>query len=142
MISFLKIVFDLDHRLVESHLNNIKQATSWQKKMFEKGFESNKNNNNSRVYEPPSLTEWTFAEMMNKDLEINIDLIKAETLSFAEENYEKEVLKSYSTKRPLFVVLLRILASKINYIHHEEQGNALDIFITIYERIPDPELKI
>ena len=80
--------------------------------------------------------------MMSKNLEINIDLIKPEALAFAEENYEKEVLKSYSTKRPLFVVLLRILASKINIVHAEEQGNALDIFITIYERIPDPELKI
>lgn len=37
-ISFLKIMFDIDHRLAEHHLNNIKQVASAHKKMFERGF--------------------------------------------------------------------------------------------------------
>ena len=40
------------------------------------------------------------------------------------------------------MILLRILAAKINDIHTEDQGNALDIFLVIYEKIPDPELKV
>jgi hypothetical protein len=41
------------------------------------------------------------------------------------------------------VILLRILASKFNVITHaEDQSNTLDIFMSIYEKIPDPELKI
>ena len=40
------------------------------------------------------------------------------------------------------VILLRILAAKINMINTEDQGNILDILLTIYEKIPDPELKI
>jgi hypothetical protein len=43
----------------------------------------------------------------------------------------------------LFVILLRILAAKFNSIPHaEDQANILDIFLSIYEKIPDPELKI
>lgn len=111
--------------------------------MFERGFEtSNKSNNANRVYEPPPLTEGTFQEMLNKDLEINIDLVKPESLSLSEENCEKDIIKSYVTKRPQLVILLRILASKINMNHVEDQGNILDIFLTIYEKIPDPELKM
>lgn len=103
------------------------------KKMFEKGFENNKNSNPNRVYEFPPLTEGTFEEMLNKDLEINIDLIKADNMTTAEENYEKDNIKSYGTRRPLFVVLLRILAAKINDISaSEDQGNAIDIFLAIY----------
>jgi len=61
----------------------------------------------------------------------------------AEENYEKDNIKSYATRRPLFVILLRILAAKFNSIPHaEDQANILDIFLSIYEKIPDPELKI
>jgi hypothetical protein len=34
---------------------------------------------------------------------------------------------------------LRILAAKFNNIGHvEDQANILDIFLSIYERIPDP----
>ena len=80
--------------------------------------------------------------MLNKDLEINVELIKPENMSLIEENYEKEIIKSYATRRPLFVILLRILAAKINDIHAEDQGNSLDIFLVIYEKIPDPELKV
>jgi hypothetical protein len=40
------------------------------------------------------------------------------------------------------VILLRILAAKINSNNPEEQGNILDILLTIYEKIPDPELKV
>lgn len=41
------------------------------------------------------------------------------------------------------MILLRILASKFNSIGHaEDQANILDIFMSIYEKIPDPELKI
>lgn len=112
--------------------------------MFEKGFEtSSKNNSPNRVYELPSLTEGTFQEMLEKDLEIKIELIKPEALAAAEENYEKDNIKSYATRRPLFVILLRILAAKFNSIGHaEDQSNILDIFMSIYEKIPDPELKI
>ena len=61
----------------------------------------------------------------------------------AEENYEKDNIKSYATRRPLFVILLRILAAKFNFIgHSEDQANILDIFLSIYEKIPDPELKV
>lgn len=43
----------------------------------------------------------------------------------------------------MFVILLRILAAKFNSIgHSEDQSNILDIFMSIYEKIPDPELKI
>ena len=43
----------------------------------------------------------------------------------------------------MFVVLIRILASKFNWIGHiEDKMNTLDIFVSIYEKIPDPELKI
>lgn len=80
--------------------------------------------------------------MLNKDLEINIELVKPEALALAEENYEKEIIKSYVTKRPQLVILLRILAAKINMNHVEDQGNILEIFLTIYEKIPDPELKM
>ena len=143
-ISFLKIMFDLNPSIIDSHLNNIKQVALAHKRIFERGFESNNknNSNNSRVYEPPLLTESTYAEMLQKDLEINIELIKPEQMNAVEENYEKDIIKSYVTKRPLFVVLLRILAAKINDIIVEEQGNTLDIFLTIYEKIPDPELKL
>jgi len=37
-ISFLKILYEMDSKLVESHLNYIKQVASSLKKMFEKGF--------------------------------------------------------------------------------------------------------
>lgn len=41
------------------------------------------------------------------------------------------------------MILLRILASKFNnFTHEEEKSNILDIFLSIYEKIPDPELKI
>ena len=41
------------------------------------------------------------------------------------------------------MILLRILASKFNsFTHVEDQANILDIFLSIYEKIPDPELKI
>jgi hypothetical protein len=37
------------------------------------------------------------------------------------------------------VILLRILAAKFNSIPHaEDQANILDIFLSIYEKIPDP----
>jgi hypothetical protein len=91
----------------------------------------------------PPLTEDSFKEMLDKDLEINVDLIKPGTIHQLEENYEKENIKSYATRRPLFVVLIRILASKFNHIAHiEDKSNTLDIFMSIYEKIPDPELKI
>ena len=124
----------MDPKLVETHLNYIKQVASSLKKMFEKGFEtSSKNNNPSRVFELPALKESSLQEMLDKDLEINVDLVKEENLNTFEENYEKENIKSYSTRRPLFVVLIRILASKFNYIGHiEERINALDIFVSIY----------
>ena len=80
-ISFLKILFEFDPKTADHHLNNIKQVASALKKMFEKGFESNKNSNPNRVYEFPPLTEGSFTEMLNKDLEINIELIKPENLS-------------------------------------------------------------
>jgi hypothetical protein len=81
--------------------------------------------------------------MLAKDLEIKVELIRPEALAAAEENYEKDNIKSYTTRRPLFVILLRILASKFNnFVHAEEQANILDIFLSIYEKIPDPELKI
>lgn len=143
-ICFLKILYDVDPRCIDSHLNYIKQVTAALKKMFEKGFEnSNKNNSPNRVYELPSLTEGSFSEMLQKDLEIRVELIKPEALLAAEENYEKDNIKSYATRRPLFVVLLRILAAKFNSIGHaEDQANILDILLSIYEKIPDPELKI
>lgn len=56
--------------------------------------------------------------MLQKDLEIRVELIKPEALLAAEENYEKDNIKSYATRRPLFVVLLRILAAKFNSIGH------------------------
>ncbi len=66
-------MFDIDHKFAEHHLNNIKQVALAHKKMFERGFEtSNKSTNTNRVYEPPPLTEGTFQDMLNKDLEINI----------------------------------------------------------------------
>lgn len=37
-ISFLKILYEMDSKLVEPHLNYIKQVASSLKKMFEKGF--------------------------------------------------------------------------------------------------------
>lgn len=41
------------------------------------------------------------------------------------------------------MILIRILASKFNCISHiEDKTNTLDIFVSIYEKIPDPELKI
>ena len=68
-----------------------------------------------------------------------MDLVKEENLNTYEENYEKENIKSYSTRRPLFVVLIRILAAKFNCISHmEDKTNTLDIFVSIYEKIPDP----
>lgn len=77
--------------------------------------------------------------MLEKDLEINADLVKEDNINMYEENYEKENIKSYSTRRPLFVVLIRILASKFNCISHiEDKTNTLDIFVSIYEKIPDP----
>lgn len=72
-ICFLKIMFDVDPKSVEIHLNYIKQVTSALKKMFEKGFETNtKNNAPNRVYELPELTEGSLTEMLEKDLEINV----------------------------------------------------------------------
>ena len=45
--------------------------------MFEKGFEtSSKNNAPNRVYELPPLVEGSFQEMLEKNLEIKIELIK------------------------------------------------------------------
>jgi len=67
--------------------------------------------------------------------------VKADALLVAEENYEKDIIKSYVTKRPQLVILLRILAAKINMNHAEDKSNILEIFLTIYEKIPDPELK-
>lgn len=56
-VCFLKILYDVDPRCIDSHLNYIKQVTAALKKMFEKGFEnSNKNNSPNRVYELPALT--------------------------------------------------------------------------------------
>jgi len=81
--------------------------------------------------------------MLEKDLEIVVELIKPDQMYAAEENYERDNIKSYATRRPLFVILLRILASKFNSIaHSEDQTNILDILLSIYEKIPDPELKI
>ena len=61
----------------------------------------------------------------------------------AEEYYERDNIKSYATRRPLFVKLLRILAAKFNSIpHSEDQASILDLFLSIYEKIADPELKI
>ena len=37
-ICFLKILYDIDHKTIDIHLNYIKQVTSSLKKMFEKGF--------------------------------------------------------------------------------------------------------
>jgi len=66
-------------------------------------------------------------------MEIRVELIKPEALATAEENYEKDNIKSYGTRRPLFVILLRILASKFNnFTHVEDQANILDIFLSIY----------
>lgn len=71
--------------------------------------------------------------MLEKDLEINVDLVKEDNINTYEENYEKENIKSYSTRRPLFVILIRILASKFNCISHiEDKTNTLDIFVSIY----------
>lgn len=84
-ICFLKILYDIDPKAVDHHLNYIKQVTNSLKKMFEKGFESsNKNNTPNRVYELPPLSEGTFHEMLNKDMEIRIELIKPESLAAAE----------------------------------------------------------
>jgi hypothetical protein len=70
-------MYEVEPRSIDIHLNYIKQVTSSLKKMFEKGFEtSSKNNSPNRVYELPSLTEGTFQEMLEKDLEIKIELIK------------------------------------------------------------------
>ena len=56
-ICFLKILYDLEPRSIDTHLNNIKQVTSSLKKMFEKGFESSsKNSSQNRVYELPPLS--------------------------------------------------------------------------------------
>lgn len=78
-------MFDIDDKFADYHLNNIKQVASSHKKVFERGFEtSNKNNNTNRVYEPPQLTQGTFQEMLNKDLEINVELVKPEALAHAE----------------------------------------------------------
>jgi hypothetical protein len=72
-ICFLKILYDIDPKCIDSHLNYIKQVTASLKKMFEKGFEnSNKNNSPNRVYELPPLTEGSFSEMLQKDLEIRV----------------------------------------------------------------------
>jgi len=50
-ICFLKILYDIDPKCIDSPLNYIKQVTASLKKMFEKGFEnSNKNNSPNRVY--------------------------------------------------------------------------------------------
>ncbi len=51
----MKILFDEDPKSIDQHLNYIKQVASSLKKMFEKGFESSKTNNNNRVYELPNL---------------------------------------------------------------------------------------
>ena len=60
-ICFLKILYDLDPKTIDTHLNYIKQVTSSLKKMFEKGFESSsKNSSQNRVYELPPLSEGTF----------------------------------------------------------------------------------
>ena len=68
-ICFLNILYEVDPRSIDTHLNYIKQVTSSLKKMFEKGFEtSNKSNNTSRVYELPPLTEGSFPNMLQKDL--------------------------------------------------------------------------
>ena len=49
-ICFLKILYDLEPKAIDTHLNNIKQVSSL-KKMFEKGFESSsKNSSQNRVY--------------------------------------------------------------------------------------------
>lgn len=56
-ICFLKILYDIDPKVIDHHLNYIKQVTNSLKKMFEKGFEtSSKNNASNRVYELPPLT--------------------------------------------------------------------------------------
>ena len=50
-ICFLKILYDIDHKTIDTHLNYIKQVTSSLKKMFEKGFEtSSKNSAPNRVH--------------------------------------------------------------------------------------------
>jgi len=68
-ICFLKIMYDVDPKAIDIHLNYIKQVTSSLKKMFEKGFEtSSKNNTPNRVYELPLLTEGTFTSMLEKNL--------------------------------------------------------------------------
>ena len=70
-------MYEIDSKLIEPHLNYIKQVTSSLKKMFEKGFEtSSKTNNPSRVFELPPLNAQTFQEMLDNDLQINVDLIK------------------------------------------------------------------
>ena len=84
-ICFLKILYDLDPKTIDTHLNYIKQVTSSLKKMFEKGFEtSSKNSSQNRVYELPPLSEGTFEEMLAKDMEIRVELIKPEALAAAE----------------------------------------------------------
>lgn len=84
-ICFLKILYDIDPKAVDHHLNYIKQVTNSLKKMFEKGFESSsKNNASNRVYELPPLVEGTFEEMLNKDMEIKVDLIRPDALAAAE----------------------------------------------------------
>jgi hypothetical protein len=56
-ICFLKILYDIEPKTIDTHLNYIKQVTSSLKKMFEKGFESSsKNSSPNRVYELPPLT--------------------------------------------------------------------------------------